>query len=461
MGKAVARSSTKKRYVIIGAGPCGLGAGWRLTEAGLHDFTIYERAPHPGGLAASYRDANGFTWDVGGHVLHSHYPYFDAMFERVMKGQYLTHERESWVWIYDRFVPYPFQNNIHKLPPAVMKECLSGLYEAAKNRPEKPRTFADWILMSFGRGIAEHFMLPYNEKVWAYPLRQMNYSWVGDRVAVVDIARIEQTIKLGRDDVSWGPNATFRFPLSGGTGDIWSRVASRFANNISYNRSVTRIDAKQHIVYLDDGSIDSYDALLVTMPLDELCTVVSDVSVPQATPLVYSSVSVVGLGIKGAVPDHLRTKCWMYFPESLAPFFRATVFSNYSLNNAPKGAWSLMSETSSSVHRPLPAGDIVDRTIDGAVKCKLIQSRRDVVDTWVFQATRGYPIPTLDRDAYIHTVLPMLEAKDIFPRGRFGAWKYEVSNQDHAFMQGVEWVNRMISGAPEVTLNHPEIVNAK
>lgn len=87
------------RIIIIGAGPAGLGAGWRLAELGVNDFAIYDKNPYVGGLATSFVDSAGFTWDIGGHVLHSHYSYFDRMFEAVMHGEYFTHERESWVCI--------------------------------------------------------------------------------------------------------------------------------------------------------------------------------------------------------------------------------------------------------------------------------------------------------------------------------------------------------------------------
>ena len=46
-------------------------------------------------------------------------------------------------------------------------------------------------------------------------------------------------------------------------------------------------------------------------------------------------------------------------------------------------------------------------------------------------------------------------------RGRFGAWKYEVSDQDHCLAQGVEWVDHVLSGSPETTLQQPDVVNAR
>ena len=121
----------KARIVILGSGPTGLGAANRLRELGLSNFVLYEKENYAGGLAASMTDQNGFTWDVGGHVQFSHYPYFDDLMDDLLGDEWLHHERESWIWILNRFVPYPFQNNIRFLPRVEMLECLKGLIRAA------------------------------------------------------------------------------------------------------------------------------------------------------------------------------------------------------------------------------------------------------------------------------------------------------------------------------------------
>src|SRR5688572_5962823 len=101
------------RYVIIGAGPTGLGAAYRLKELGQSDFLVLERDKHVGGLAASFVDDKGFTWDIGGHVQFSHYKYFDDLMVKALGADgWFHHQRESWAWMRDRFVPYPVQNNI-------------------------------------------------------------------------------------------------------------------------------------------------------------------------------------------------------------------------------------------------------------------------------------------------------------------------------------------------------------
>ena len=211
-------STMNYKYVIIGSGPTGLGAAYRLKELGITDFIVLEKEDRIGGLSKSFVDEKGFTWDVGGHVQFSHYKYFDdLMLKALGEDGWLSHQRESWVWIENRFVPYPFQNNIKYLSPDTMWKCLQGIinnYKFPNN--QKPANFREWILATFGQGLADTFMFPYNFKVWAFPPEEMNAVWVGERVAITDLQRVTKNIIFNQDDFSWGPNSTFKFPKRGG-----------------------------------------------------------------------------------------------------------------------------------------------------------------------------------------------------------------------------------------------------
>ena len=455
------------KIVILGAGPTGLGAAYRLKELGYENFTVIEKLDHVGGLASSFVDKQGFTWDIGGHVLFSHYAYFDKLMASALpEKDWLKHERESWIWTKDTFVPYPFQNNIRHLPKEVMLNCLNGLIKSS-DPPQltRPANFREWIIATFGKGIADEFMFPYNLKVWAYPLEQMSYQWIGERVSVVDLNRVLENIKFNKDDVSWGPNDTFQFPRKGGTGAIWNGVADLIGREkFRLNTEVIRISNSLKKCYLRDESTISYDLILNTTPLDILVSYIDDLSTDinsLACKLQHSTSNIVGIGLKGAPKKDLKGKCWMYFPGLDCPFYRATVFSHYSPNNVPdiRSYWSLMTETSESSYRKISIDGLIDETIEGLLNTRLIEHRDQVVSSWIYRATHGYPIPSLGRDGIIEKVLPALEDFDIYSRGRFGAWKYEVSNQDHSLMQGVEWVDRVLLDIPETTVFSPDIVN--
>ncbi|HCR13295.1 MAG TPA: amine oxidase, partial [Desulfovibrio sp.] len=195
-----------------------------------------------------------------------------------------------------------------------------------------------------------------------------------------------------------------------------------------------------------------------TMPLDRLVREVladpAPAMVDAAGRLKHNGSAIHGLGFHGAPPD---PRCWMYFPESDCPFYRVTNFHNYSYNNTPDpdGAKprkrAIMTETSYSAYKPEDLDTLVPRTVQGLVNTTLISpgDAQRLVSTWEMRVDYAYPIPCLERDAALAVLQPALENRGVSSRGRFGGWKYEVGNMDHSFMQGVEWAERMVSGAPE------------
>lgn len=456
------------RTIIIGAGPTGLGAAWRLHELGNQDWLMVEAAAKPGGLAQSFVDGEGFTWDIGGHVQFSHYEYFDRVMDDLLGlDGWNHHQRESWIWMRDRFIPYPLQNNLHRLPADDLNRCLQGLVDIVTQQPkESPNTFKDWILSRFGGGIADVFLLPYNFKVWAHDPSLMNATWVGERVAPTDLRKVLKNLAYQTDDLAWGPNNTFRFPKCGGTGAIWTACAARLpGEHQAYNRKVTSIDLEKRSLVLSDGSTFTYDTLISTIPLAELVRLCGRIDLDPIAKrgLLSSSSNIVGLGISGQPPETLRTKSWIYFPESNCPFYRVTVFSNYAEANvpAPGSTWSLMCEVSESEYRAVDQKSLIDSVIDGAVATGLVKDARQILSRWSYRAAYGYPVPGLQREAALSRILPDFERFGVWSRGRFGLWRYEVSNQDHSFMQGVEIIERILGGRQEITASDADVANSR
>jgi protoporphyrinogen oxidase len=452
------------KFCIIGAGPTGLGAAYRLTELGVTDFRLYERNPFVGGLATSYVDDEGFTWDLAVHVTHSHYPYFDRVLDEALPDGYLHHERRSWVRIHQTYVPYPFQYNIRYLPQDALWECIEGLLNLPSNGSGEPKNFAEWISSGFGNGIADHFMLPYNHKIWTVHPAEMAYQWIGDRVPTIDIQRILKNVILGLDDVSWGPNSTFQFPREGGTGAIWKAVASKLPDsNKRLSHTLIDIDPKTRQLTFANGETETYEFLISAMPIPELIKLCKlDEIAKRAGQLRHSHVYVVGVGVNHPIPEDLKEKTWLYCPGKESIFYRVTPFSTFSPAHVPHPGQqcSFLCEIS------VPAGETRDTeflrqaALDGLVKSGMLPYIPDGTHTYIMDAPYGYPIPTPDRDRILADVLPSLEAYNIYSRGRFGGWKYEVSNMDHTFMQGVEVIDLILSDIPEETLPTPAHVNA-
>jgi protoporphyrinogen oxidase len=437
--------------VIIGAGPCGLACARELERLGCHDWVILERAERPGGLASSVFDAAGFTWDLGGHVVFSHFGEFDALLAETMGQEILSHERSSYVRFDDRWVPYPFQNNLRYLPEDVVAECLHGLAEAPGGRPEMD--FATWMHAVFGAGISRHFMEPYNFKVWATPAAQMASDWIAERVSVVDYERALRNVREGIDDVAWGPNNLFVFPAVGGTGEIYTRLARRLGERIRYRAEVVEVEPAARWVRTAAGEQYGYDALVSTAPLDLLVGAIRDC--PEqvraaARALRHNSVYMVGVGYEAPLADE---KSWMYFPHNHAPFYRATNFAKYSPANVPDGDvtryCAYMTETAHSPQKPEPRAGLEQRVERGLRAAGVVQGRPPVASIHVEEIEYAYPVPTLGRDAALAVIQPWLKERAIFSRGRFGSWRYEIGNMDHAVKMGIDVARRLVRGEPE------------
>jgi protoporphyrinogen oxidase len=440
-----------KRVVIVGAGPTGLGAASRLQELNYGNWALYEQHDYVGGHASSFVDPQGFTWDEGGHVIFSHYPYFDRMIEKALQGKFHERVRESWIFSRGSWVPYPFQNNLRYLPKDVQIECLLGAAKAAGQIGRNgTQNFRDWILATFGEGIACHFMFPYNEKVWTTPLERMAKSWMAERVSVVDFKRLLENVIYERDDVGWGPNSKFKFPLHGGTGEIYRSIGRTLGEKLQHGKKLAEVDTIRHRVSFSDGTGDKYDALVSTAPLDQLVGVLKprDQRLTDAAKgLHHNNLLVLGVGLSKKIETD---KCWVYFVDEEMPCYRSTFFSLYSPFNVPNGDiehyGSLMCELSYRVGETPDVNALMERTISGLIRAGILEEgdRNRIASRYVRDVPYSYPIPTLDRDAALEAIQPALLQLGIYSRGRFGAWKYEVGNMDHSVQMGAEAVNHIL-----------------
>jgi protoporphyrinogen oxidase len=312
------------------------------------------------------------------------------------------------------------------------------------------RNFRDWIYRTFGTGIAELFMLPYNRKVWAKPLEAMDYTWIAERVAVPSLEEVLHGVCTGTDHISWGPNRHFRFPRRGGTGAIWTALGRQLPQHqCRLNAVLEHINVPARIARLGDGTKIKYGKLISTLPLDELVEMDDGLKEMPGRELISSGTHVTGFGFEGAPPDRLRTKCWMYFPEQNSPYYRVTVFSNYSYFNVPqdKPRWSLMAETSVDSSRPVDKEALIDWTLRAMREDHLIPDTLQADTVFHHHLPKAYPTPYTGRNQAVDPLLQHLEARNIYSRGRFGAWKYETGNMDHCFMQGYECAERLVLSA--------------
>ena len=442
---------------IVGGGPCGLACARELRARGRDDVVLLERAGHVGGLASSIVDPAGFTWDRGGHVVFSHYGEFDRLLTDVMGDDVEHHERSSFVRLGGEWIPYPLQNNLHRLPGQMAEEALVGLIDAQRATGRSTVAapdFGTWMQSTFGDGIVRLFMRPYNEKVWAHPASAMSSRWIAERVSTVDWRQAVRSLVHRVDDEAWGPNNLFAFPKHGGTGEIYRRAAIDVADRVRLTNGVREVDLDARRLVLESGETLDFDHLVWTGALDGLVERISSPVDPgvrdAARELVHNTVTVVGIGYETPLVDD---RSWLYFPEPDVPFYRATNFAKYAAANVPCGRTdrysSWMTEIASSEWRPLDDHDLAS-AVDAALRRHgLVPADAPIASVHVDRVDYGYPVPTLGRDPALRAIQPWLMERGVLARGRFGAWRYELGNMDHAVKMGVDAARWIDDGTPE------------
>uniref|UniRef100_A0AC35U7C0 Amino_oxidase domain-containing protein n=1 Tax=Rhabditophanes sp. KR3021 TaxID=114890 RepID=A0AC35U7C0_9BILA len=463
------------KIAIIGGAPTALGAAYKLNElkqthpeiAKDVELVIFEKQPIVGGLSCTITDEKGFLWDMGGHITFSHNaPYYDKATKWAV-DEWNSIKRNCLVdmnYLYDikgiKLVPYPAQYAVPLFPEKVKQNCLKDLkerYDNPANESIVPVTFADWIEKNFGPTIHNEFFKPYTRKVWTVETSIMNPGWVGTRVAKLPQEKLESLCaidpeKLSDADFGWGPNAEFTFPKYGGTGAVWKGMAEKLDPTwFKTDHNVIGVNAeKQEVSYQVTGSDElhkmKYDALINTAPIDQL---IKQTNVTAPLNILRNKVYVVGVGLRLPMPPACENLTWLYFPDRNVPFFRVTFFSRYG-EVTPDNTkyWSVMCECATPIDVVMDKEEMAKKAVEGLI-LKSIITQEQVESVWSILLPYGYPIPTVERDVELERAHTALEKHNIYSRGRFGGWKYEVSNQDHCFMQGAEIIDRLLLNQPE------------
>jgi protoporphyrinogen oxidase len=216
---------------------------------------------------------------------------------------------------------------------------------------------------------------------------------------------------------------------------------------IHYDQEVIQIDPANRTITCADGTKDSFDALISTLPLTQLIpSMLPDTPEgieSSARCLRWNSASITGMGFRGETDKNAN---WVYYPEPHFPFYRVSALSSYSADLVPEKNpdhfFSLLCEATLDASQKVPSSEEILTSLH-ATNFSLSKEQQEPMTTTQMFLPYSYPIPTCDRDHHLGILQRYLETKRIYSRGRFGGWKYERGNMDHSLLQGMEIIDRL------------------
>lgn len=430
------------RIGILGGGLVGLVVASRCRH---HECEVLEFDDAVGGHCRSLVEG-GYTFDIGGpHIMFSRNQEILALMYEQLGDNLAQRRRNNRIWYDGRYVKYPFENGLYDLAPQDRFECL---YHYLNNDYPAPANFKEWIYHVFGKGIAEKYMIPYNEKIWNVPADQMSIDWVDGRVPRPPI---EDVIKsaVGVETEGNTHQLYFGYPRTGGI-EALPRSFAKHCSKLTTNFPVRKVWRDGEQWHVSNGHITkTYDKIVSTIPIQDLVDGLPDV--PEAIRrgvhgLRYNSLVVVMLGAVATAPLPYTA---LYVPDPAFLFHRLSFPLAFTDEGAPPGHIAVAAEITTNpgdgIHE-LDDDEIYRRVIDGLEAMDLLR-RRDVRFRRIHRTKHAYVVRTFDYQERLTKALEYIGSLGIVSVGRNAEFEY--INMDEAIRRGLAIAHSLDSEAPE------------
>lgn len=400
------------KYLILGAGLSGLSFAYFSKD---NDYLIVEKDSNPGGYCRTI-DNNDYVWDYAGHFFHFKNEKYKKIFESMVeKKEIIKKNKNTKIYYKGVMIDYPFQTNIHQLPKEEFIDCLYDL--ALKENNFCSKNFLAMLYSKFGKSITDKFLKPYNEKLYATDLNNLDSNAMGRFFPYADL---QSTIKNMKGHSIKTYNDSFLY-LKQGTGYFIKQLSKEIdSSKIRLNNSVIKIHTNKKIAVLKNGERIKYKKLINTSPFNDFLKLIEDKYYNELSrELSYNKVLVLNLGFDKINPD-FKDYHWIYFPDKKLNFYRVGFYS--SILNQDK--MSIYVEIGFSKNSEIDKEAELKLAISGLKEVGIIKDGMNLVDKNIIIMDPAYVHISSKESKKIEEVRKKLEKDNIYNIGRYGVWTY-------------------------------------
>jgi protoporphyrinogen oxidase len=428
--------------VVLGSGMAGFGAAYRLHSEGITP-TMYDKNSYHGGHTASFRFESGFLFDLGPHISFTKDSRIQELFAESVGGWYETIQISLNNYWNGYWPKHPVQLHLHGLPEDTIVKVINDFVES-RNAPEQPiRSYADWLLASFGKTFAEQFPMKYTRKYHLTPAENMSTDWLGPRIYRPSLEEVLRgALSATAPDVHYITH--FRYPKAGGFINYLKKFVPMA--NLNLNHEVVAIDPHAKTVSFATGHFAKYDGLVSSIPLPEMIRMIkgAPADVVAASKLLACSTCVlVNIGVNR---HDLSNAHMTYFYDEDICFTRLGFPHMLTARNAPEGTGNIQAEVYfSSKYKPLTTSpeSLIEPVIRDLRKCGLLRENDQILFKNAMLLKYANIIFDLDRASAVKTVHAYLDDLGIAYCGRYGDWGYMWT--DESFISGERAAERVLS----------------
>ncbi|MCI7241056.1 MAG: FAD-dependent oxidoreductase [Bacilli bacterium] len=401
----------KIKYLIIGGGISGLTLANYLKD----NYLIIEKENEVGGYCRTIKKGN-YIWDYAGHFFHFKTDEFKEKFLNVIPKEDIIYQDKCTKILYKNdLIDYPFQTNIHQLEKQEFIDCLYDLFN--KEEKDKYDNFLDMLYGKFGKGIVEKFLKPYNEKLYAIDLTELDVDAMGRFFPYADKEAIIKNMKSNSNN---SYNNSFLYPKNGAGSFIKVLSDNLAKDKILLNTSVKSIDLTNKKVVLSNDKVIEYDYLINTISLPNFIKLTNE-NLNLADSLSYNKVLVFNLGFNKK--SNLVNEHWLYIPSKDCNYYRIGFYDN------------ILNQDKLSMYVEIGYGknDIIDNkeiekqlclTLDNLKKQNIIDDTFKLEEYVSIVMDPAYVHINSKTDKEVKEYFKDLENKNVYSIGRYGGWTY-------------------------------------
>ena len=403
--------------LIVGAGISGLAMANALRQKAVDEksetpsILVIDKDESPGGYCKTVKQ-DGFIWDYSGHFFHFKHSEIESWLRARMPGQNIkTVNKKAFIYYEDRWIDFPFQKNIHQLPQEEFVQCLADLYFKNEDYPcNQPANFKEMLFARLGKGICEKFLIPYNEKLYACNLAELDVDAMGRFFPHADTDDIIRNMRSA-DNKSY--NSTFTYPEGGAIEYVNALLHDLPTDILAYNTALESLDLEKRIATTSQGVVQ-YKKLISSAPLVHLLRMSA---LPfDASAFSWNKVLVFNLGFDKKGPSDVN---WLYFPQEDFRFYRVGFYDNIFDTDR----MSLYVEIGAKNDDNLNIEEEKKRILTDLKKSGILNDQQLI--SWH---------SVVMNPAYVHinqkalsqwqTLKPRLEENGVYSIGRYGDWTY-------------------------------------
>ncbi len=410
------------KTIVLGAGIAGLAY---INNANKDENVyIYEKQSKPGGLCSSF-NIQGFTFDSAVHLSFTTNSIVRKEFDR---EKYIKHFPIAYNFYQGKWIKHPIINNLALLSTNEKCELIESFINTKKK--DKIESYKDWLLNSYGEKFVEYFYDVYTRKYWTVNSDNLSTKWIGKRLAHPDLYKI----LYGAFEINTGVDyyaKEMRYPEIGGYEKFLKNLIKDV--KVSTDKEVISINTKKKIVYFKDGTKDSYDKLVSSIPLCDIPFLIQECpdNIREiARKLMYTKISIVSVGFnKPNIPKYL----WMYVYDKDIMAARINSPSIKSPYNVPNGCSSIQFEI---YHRndEIINKDRILENVKYSIKKMNFCQEKDIlfIDYRLLPFGNVIFYHNMEKDRFL--IKQYIDKIGIELIGRFGEWEYYWSDQ--SFLSG-------------------------